>query len=94
MVQGLLVKAGIQVTQILDESLQTILRIKEISEEQKEDLYFEDRNKEIEKRMKELEDELCKNKKLASYYMRRFQIYLKVLMNLPKDKVNKIKSYE
>lgn len=71
---NLLVKAGIQVTQILDEGLQTILRIKEISEEfkkilKKEDLYFEDRNKEIEKRMKELEDELCKNKKLASYYM-------------------------
>ena len=108
---NLLVKAGIQVTQILDEGLQTILRIKEISEEQieelkkelneadvlyysgmdlikssgfvkssgetftvekenkKEDLYFEDRNKEIEKRMKELEDELYKNKKLASYYM-------------------------
>lgn len=71
---NLLVKAGIQVTQILDEGLQTILRIKEISEEfkkilKKEDLYFEDRNKEIEKRMKELEDELCKNKKLAPYYM-------------------------
>lgn len=106
---NLLVKAGIQVTQILDEGLQTILKIeiKNITEEQikelsnkvdavysgmdlikssgfvesngktftvekeikKEDLYFEDRNKEIERRMKELEDELCKNKKLASYYM-------------------------
>ena len=103
---NLLVKAGIQVTQILDEGLQTILKIeiKNTTEEQieefkkefnkaniiysgmdfakggdktftvekenkKEDLYFEDRNKEIEKRMKELEDELRKNKKLASYYM-------------------------
>lgn len=100
---NLLVKAGIQVTQILDEGLQTILKIeiKNTSEEQieelsnkvdaiysgidfakgsgktftvekenkKEDLYFEDRNKEIEKRMKELEDELRKNSKLASYYM-------------------------
>ena len=66
---NLLVKAGIQVTQISDECLQTILRIKDISEEQKEDLYFGDRNKEIKKRMKELEDELRKNSKLASYYM-------------------------
>ena len=77
---NLLVKAGIQVTQILDEGLQTILKIeiKNTSEEQieelkkelnKEDFYFEDRNKEIEKRMKELEDELRKNSKLASYYM-------------------------
>ena len=103
---NLLVKAGIQVTQILDEGLQTILKIeiKNTTEEQieefkkefnkaniiysgmdfakggdktftvekenkKEDLYFEDRNKEIEKRMKELEDELRKNSKLASYYM-------------------------
>lgn len=103
---NLLVKAGIQVTQILDEGLQTILKIeiKNTSEEQieelkkefnkaniiysgmdfakgsdktftvekeikKEHLYFEDRNKEMEKRMKELEDELYKNKKLASYYM-------------------------
>lgn len=106
---NLLVKAGIQVTQILDEGLQTILKIEinDVTEEQikelsnevdvvysgmdlikssgfvkssgktftvekenkKEDLYFEDRNKEIEKRMKELEDELRKNSKLASYYM-------------------------
>lgn len=100
---NLLVKAGIQVTQILDEGLQTILKIemndvieeqiKELSnkvdviysgmdfakgsdktvtvekENKKEDFYFEDRNKEIEKRMKELEDELRKNSKLASYYM-------------------------
>lgn len=54
---NLLVKAGIQVTRISDEGLQTILKIetKTISEEKnkKEDLYFEDRNKEIEKRMKE-----------------------------------------
>lgn len=65
----LLVKAGIQTTQILDEGLQTILKIEEPTEEQieefkkiinKEDLYFEDRNKEIERRMKELADENTK----------------------------------
>ena len=66
---NLLVKAGIQVAQILDEGLQTILKIEEPTEEQKEkfkkiinkeDLYFEDRNKEIERRMKELADENTK----------------------------------
>lgn len=134
---NLLVKAGIQVTQILDEGLQTILKIeikntleeqieelkKELNEAdvlyysgmdlikssgfvksngktftvekeiKKEDLYFEDRNKEIEKRMKEFEDELCKNKKLASYYMQISNLF-KSVDDLQKDKVNKIKSYE
>ena len=64
---NLLVKAGIQVTQLFVKGGGKTFTVEK--ENKKEDFYFEDRNKEIEKRMKELEDELRKNSKLASYYM-------------------------